>query len=159
MLPVKIILHPTDLSEQSEVAYRVACAVARDHGARVVVAHVMTLPLRAYRDFGPYIPDPETVADEVRDSMRSLRPPRYGVPVEYQVCRGDPATEIVALTGGLNCDLIVMGTHGRAGLKRLVLGSVAEGVLRRAPCPVLTVKTPATSPVAPERPAEEPARV
>jgi nucleotide-binding universal stress UspA family protein len=159
MLPIKIILHPTDLSEQSEAAYRVACAVAHDHGARVVVAHVLTLPMHAYPELGLAVTDPESVAAEVRESMRSHRPPRYGVPVEYRVCRGDPASRIVALAGGLKCDLIVMGTHGRAGLKRLVLGSVAEGVLRRAPCPVLTVKAPATSPVAPERPAEEPARV
>jgi nucleotide-binding universal stress UspA family protein len=159
MLPVKTILHPTDLSEPSEAAYRVACAVARDHGARVVVAHVMTPPLHAYRDFGPLLPDPETVADEVRDSLRLQRPPRYGVPVEYRVCRGDAAGEIVALSEDLKCDLIVMGTHGRAGLKRLVLGSVAEAVLRRAPCPVLTVKAPAPTPVAPERPAKEPAHV
>jgi nucleotide-binding universal stress UspA family protein len=155
MLPVKTILHPTDLSEQSEAAYRVACAVAHDYGARVVVAHVLTLPLHAYRDFGPLLPDANTVAEEVRYSMRSLRPPRHGVSVEYRVCRGDAAGEVVALAEDLKCDLIVMGTHGRAGLSRLVLGSVAGSVTRRAPCPVLTVTDPVAARVAPVRPAKE----
>ena len=55
---------------------------------------------------------------------------------------GDPATEILQFAQQIKCDLIVMGTHGRTGLGRLFLGSVAEQVLRKAPCAVLTVKTP-----------------
>jgi nucleotide-binding universal stress UspA family protein len=64
------------------------------------------------------------------------------VQLEYRLGTGDPATEILRLAGETKCDLIVMGTHGRTGLTRLVLGSVAEEVLRQAPCPVLAVKTP-----------------
>jgi len=157
MLPIKTILHPTDFSEPSRQAFRMACAVARDYGARVVVAHVMVLPLHAYREFGPLIPDPETVEGEVRQSLEALRPPHPAVPVEYRLCKGDAAIEIVALAEDLKADLIVMGTHGRTGLRRLALGSVAEVVLRRAPCPVLTVKAAFSAAAAPEQPAEEPA--
>jgi nucleotide-binding universal stress UspA family protein len=157
MLPIKTILHPTDLSEESQPAYRAACVVARDCRARVVVAHVMARPLYAYNDFGPLIPDQAIIEGELRESLRSLRPPRHGVAVEYRLCRGDPATEIVALANDLKSDLIVLGTHGHTGLRRVVRGSVAEAVLRRAPCPVLTVRAPVPARVAPERTAKEPA--
>jgi nucleotide-binding universal stress UspA family protein len=60
--------------------------------------------------------------------------------VEHHLREGDPATEILALAQEIGCDLIVIGTHGRTGVGRLLMGSVAEAVLRRAPCPVLTVK-------------------
>jgi nucleotide-binding universal stress UspA family protein len=56
--------------------------------------------------------------------------------------RGDPAAEIVAEAERERCDLIVMGTHGRTGIRRLLMGSVAEGVVRKATCPVLTYKVP-----------------
>jgi nucleotide-binding universal stress UspA family protein len=62
--------------------------------------------------------------------------------VEHWIFQGDPATEILAAAEKIKCDLIVMGTHGRTGLGRLLMGSVAEQVVRKAPCPVLTVKTP-----------------
>jgi nucleotide-binding universal stress UspA family protein len=62
--------------------------------------------------------------------------------MEYHLEAGDPATEILRVAREVPCDLIVLGTHGRTGLTRLVLGSVAEEVLRKAPCSVLTVKAP-----------------
>jgi len=157
MLPIKTILHPTDFSEQSEQAFRVACAVARDYGARVVVTHAVVLPMHAYRELGPLVPEPALMEDEVRQSLQALRPPDPVVAIEHRVCKGDAATEIVALAEDLKADLIVMGTHGRTGLKRLALGSVAEAVLRRAPCPVLTVKTAFPAAAAPTKPLGEPA--
>ncbi len=72
--------------------------------------------------------------------------------VEHHVAEGDPADEILGLCEAMRCDLIVMGTHGRTGLRRLLTGSVAEAVLRRAACPVLVVRTPLRP--APEREAE-----
>jgi nucleotide-binding universal stress UspA family protein len=156
MLPIKTILHPTDFSETSAQAFWVACAAARDYGARVVVTHVVNVQLYGNPAMGPLIADPVDVEDELRRELEALRPPDPAVGVEHRLCRGDAATEIVALARELKADLIVMGTHGRSGLGRLVLGSVAEAVLRRAPCPVLTVKAPVPAAL-PEQPVTEPA--
>jgi nucleotide-binding universal stress UspA family protein len=159
MLPIKTILHPTDFSEQSSQAFRMACAVARDYGARVVVCHVMALPIHAYRELGPFVPEPAVMEDEVRQTLEAVRPRNPAVAVEHRLCKGDAATEIVALAGEIKADVIVLGTHGRTGLSRLAPGSVAETVLRRAPCPVLTVKAPRPAAVAPRQVSREPAHV
>jgi nucleotide-binding universal stress UspA family protein len=68
------------------------------------------------------------------------------VPYEHHLLRGDPATTIVEVAEQENCDLIVMGTHGRTGFARLLMGSVAEAVVRRANCPVFTYKLPRRTP-------------
>jgi hypothetical protein len=67
------------------------------------------------------------------------------VHVEHRLADGNPSEEILRQARDTGCDLIVMGTHGRRGLGRLLLGSVAEEVMRKAPCPVLTVKLPPSS--------------
>jgi nucleotide-binding universal stress UspA family protein len=142
MLPIKTILHPTDFSEHSEYAFRVACSLARDYDAGLVIAHVMTLPMHGYSDLGPLIPEPAEAAKELWAKLSALRPPALDRKVEYRLCAGEPADEIVRLARETKSELIVMGTHGRTGLGRLFLGSVAEEVLRRAPCPVLLLKKP-----------------
>ncbi len=140
MLPIKTIVHPTDFSEHSGYAFRVACALARDYGARLVVAHVMSLRMYNSPEMGPLIPEPAVIEDELRERLRSVRPSDPAVVLEHRLCRGDAATEIIALAQDVKSELIVMGTHGRTGVGRLLLGSVAEAVLRRAPCPVLTLR-------------------
>jgi nucleotide-binding universal stress UspA family protein len=142
MFAIRTILHPTDFSEASAEAFRVACSLARDHGARVVVLHVMPLPI-AFSDTAVEALNPVRCREELSESLMQVRPPEGVPPVERRLGEGDAGAEIVRLAGELGCDLIVMGTHGRSGLKRLLLGSVAEEVLRKAPCPVLTVKAPA----------------
>jgi nucleotide-binding universal stress UspA family protein len=77
--------------------------------------------------------------------------PGPSVLVERRLEEGDPIGEILRAAAEVPCDLIVMGTHGRTGLARLLMGSVAEEVVRKAPCPVVTVKTP--FPVATPTPA------
>ena len=157
MLPMQTILHPTDFSEPSEHAFRLACALARDHGAGLVVVHVLGLPMGGYSDLAPLIPEPAEVERDLREKLRALRPPGTAVGVEHHLRRGDAADEIIRLAEETRANLIVMATHGRTGLGRLVLGSVAEAVLRRAPCPVLTLKMPfptdADSP--PARPTQD----
>jgi nucleotide-binding universal stress UspA family protein len=69
-----------------------------------------------------------------------MRPSDPKVRVRYLLVEGNPAAEILSAAREGNCDLIVMGTHGRTGLNRLLMGSVAEEVVRKAPCPVLTVR-------------------
>jgi nucleotide-binding universal stress UspA family protein len=152
MLPIRTILHPTDFSERSCCALQLAAALARDHGARLLLLHVGELPSMAYGeavlvlDRAAYITELHSKLEQVAVAL----PPDH---VERRVALGDAVTEIVAVAEEAPCDLIVMGTHGRTGLRRALLGSVAEQVLRRAPCPVLTVKTPFPAAQAEERAA------
>jgi nucleotide-binding universal stress UspA family protein len=141
MLPIRTILHPTDFSDQSGHAFKLACALARDHGARVVVLHVLTPPVISYSE-GVVPPLPDDYPDLMREQLRQVTSPDPGVPVERRTAEGTADDEILRAAADTRCDLIVMGTHGRTGLGRLLMGSVAEQVVRKAPCPVLTLKTP-----------------
>jgi nucleotide-binding universal stress UspA family protein len=142
MLPIKTILHPTDFSEHSAYASQLACALAHDYGARLIVTHVMCPPISRTPGSGPLTHEPGVAEDEVRERLRAECPADPTITVEYCLCEGHVAATIVALAEGFQTDLIVMGTQGRSGLGRLVLGSVAEAVLRRASCPVLAVRLP-----------------
>ncbi len=139
--PIRVIIHPTDFSERSETALQIARRLTCDHGAQLIILHVAP---------------PEILIDG--KSAVAIDPLVYRVPLE-ELCervagrdlknapdprlgRGDAATEILHTTREFQCDLIVMGTHGRTGLGRLLMGSVAEKVLRGADCPVLTVRVP-----------------
>lgn len=141
MLAIKTILHPTDFSERSEPAFRLACALARDYGARLVVVHVEAFPSVLY---GEGIALPVSAVDQqaLKDELLRVKSPDARVVVEHRLFKGDAAAEIVAAAEDTKADIIVMGSHGRTGLARMVLGSVAEKVMRRAPCPVVTVKPP-----------------
>jgi nucleotide-binding universal stress UspA family protein len=154
MLAIQTILHPTDFSEQAQHAFATACSLARDHGARVIVLYVRAAAA-AYGALGPIVPEPVWTPEDVEAGLAGLHLPEPGVEVEYRVADGDAAAEITRLASEVKANLIVMGTHGRTGLGRLLMGSVAENVLRRAPCPVLTLKAPffvgAEGPVAPCR--------
>jgi nucleotide-binding universal stress UspA family protein len=143
MLAIKTILHPTDFSFHSEAAFQLACAVARDYGARLVVMHVAWGPLvGAVGEIIP--PEPETYQEELTQTLKSLQAAAPDVRMEQRLLSGDdPAAAVLQVAADVGCDLIVLGTHGRTGLGRVLLGSVAEQVVRRAACPVLTVKVPA----------------
>jgi nucleotide-binding universal stress UspA family protein/quercetin dioxygenase-like cupin family protein len=143
MPPIRTILHPTDFSERSRYAFETACALARDNQATLLVLHVMMPSVSPVQDAPP--PDPRHPADS-QESLARLPWPRPSDPrihVERRLAEGDPAAEVLRLSEASRCDLIVMGTHGRTGLGRLLTGSVAEEVLRKADCPVLVVKAPA----------------
>jgi nucleotide-binding universal stress UspA family protein len=142
MLPIKTILHPTDFSELAGYGFQLACALARDYEARLIVCHVYQPPPVVYGEFGMAPPPPNDAPDSLRDRLGRVRPAGEEVDVQHYLLEGDAADEIVGLANDSQCDLIVMGTHGRTGLGRLLMGSVAEQVMRKAPCPVLTVKAP-----------------
>jgi nucleotide-binding universal stress UspA family protein len=142
MLPIKTILHPTDFSELAGHAFQMACALGRDYGARLLVCHVYQPPPLAYGEFGVAPPPLCDAPESLRERLALIRPAEDEVDVQHYLLEGDPAEEIVELARDSLCDLIVMGTHGRTGLGRLLMGSVAERVMRRAPCPVLTIKAP-----------------
>lgn len=139
MLSIRTILHPTDFSERSKYAFRLACTLARATGARIVVLHVQTPPMAASIE-GVVSGLPEENPISARIDLARFEYP--GIEVEHRLVEGDPASAIVEAAKGINCDMIIMGTHGRTGLSRMLMGSVAEVVLRRAPCPVLTAKAP-----------------
>jgi nucleotide-binding universal stress UspA family protein len=140
MLAIQTMLHPTDFSENSEHAFQVACMLARDCGARLIVLHVMPPPLEHEKLEARH--HPEEYYGGLWKALRNLQAPDAAVTVEHQLLEGNAVAEILWFAEQTRCDMIVMGTHGRTGLPRLLMGSVAEQVLRRALCPVLTVKKP-----------------
>ncbi len=99
----------------------------------MLVLHVIPVALAEER---------KAFGEDLEAELRQLTIPDGAVPVDRRLLVGDPATEIVRIAEEEPCDVVVMGTHGRTGLGRLLMGSVAEEVLRKAPCPVLTVKSP-----------------
>jgi nucleotide-binding universal stress UspA family protein len=140
MLALKTILHPTDFSAPSECAFRLACSLARDHGAQLVLFHVVELPTPAYGEGTAPVTVIQMSLDAEREALDQIQAPP-GISMERKLVEGDAADEIIEAAKEVEADLIVLGTHGRTGLGRLLLGSVAEQVLRRALCPVLTVKS------------------
>jgi nucleotide-binding universal stress UspA family protein len=143
MMRAKNIVLATDFSESSEAALQVATALARDCRATLHLLHVKE-PFSAYNLSGRYgdvpaYPD----LDALRSALERVVPSDTTVPVRRWLCTSaEVAPEILKLADEVAADLIVMGTHGRAGLSRLLTGSVAESVIRQARCPVLTVKSP-----------------
>ncbi len=141
MLPIHTVLHPTDFSERSQAAFQLACALARDYNARLVLLHIAPPPVIAYGE-GVIPPDPEEYYGDLREQLQQLEVPDASLRVERVFAEDDPAPGILRVAQQMNADLIVLGTHGHTGLARLLMGSVAEWVVRHAECPVLTVKTP-----------------
>jgi nucleotide-binding universal stress UspA family protein len=90
--------------------------------------------------------EPTSYAQRLETDLRTSVPPPAGVSARYIVAEGDPATEITRVAGEERCDLIVMATHARTGLSRLFTSSVAEHLIRLAPCPVLIAKLPEPQP-------------
>jgi nucleotide-binding universal stress UspA family protein len=137
----KKILFPTDFSTCSDAGLAQATALARDAGARLLIVHVEEPPA-AYGGGEMYygIMEPDNTA--LVKMLEAVVPDDPTVAYEHRLLSGDPATRIVELAEEEHCDLIVLGTHGRTGFKRLLMGSVAEAVVRRAKCPVLTFKQP-----------------
>ncbi len=136
------ILYATDFSEASKSAFPLAYSLARDHGARLIVLHVVltgTYEIANLAQLGQG-ESARQFEEDIRHDLQRLQPPDDRVPMEYKLAKGDPATAIIKVAEETACDLIVLGTHGRTGLRRVLMGSVAEHVLRSAPCPVLVVR-------------------
>ncbi|MCI0463484.1 MAG: universal stress protein [Gemmataceae bacterium] len=144
MLQLKAILHPTDFSPPSDYAFRLAGSLARDHAARLIVLHVVLTLGPELISHGEAVSQlqPDSYRHQLWEDLRRVQLPDPVVPVEHLLAEGDPAAEIVRAAQNTGAELIVMATHGRTGLQRLLMGSVAEQVMRKASCPVLTVKAP-----------------
>jgi len=154
MIHVRKILYPTDFSSYSNQAYFHAVALAEVHRASLTIVYV-------------YVPgsgNPLGVGDDEadrrywRNQLEQIRPANPAIAVSHVFLDGDPSSEIVRFASDAGMDLIVMGTHGRTGLDRLLVGSVTEKVMRGAPCSVMAVKLPKGLPMT-EKPDVEMAAV
>jgi nucleotide-binding universal stress UspA family protein len=139
MLPIKQILVPFDWGEQSTRAFRFAASLAREHDADLIVLYAVPLPAVMYG------PPPESYEQHLLEELGRMKPNEPKTHMHCLLVEGDPATAVVQAAKESRCDLIVMGTHGRTGLHRLLMGSVAEEVMRKAPCPVCAVKGPVSA--------------
>ena len=146
MLTIKTVLVPTDFSDASESALRYGKAMAEKFGATLHVVHVMEDLLAHAWAAEVYVSSMPQLRDEIEKESR-LRlgalltdGERKAFRAETALLAGNPFLEIIryAKTHGIN--LIVMGTHGRGPIAHMLLGSVAEKVVRKSPCPVLTVR-------------------
>ncbi|MCC6750389.1 MAG: universal stress protein [Deltaproteobacteria bacterium] len=156
---VKRILVPVDFSLCSWSALQHAAALARKLAAEVDILHILETPHYIVPEVMVFPPGeaPQTLAEYTRTQVskemdRFLQDaPNVGdVPIRVLIERGDPLRKIIELAENNGYDLIVMGTHGRRGLTHLLLGSVAERVVQRSRCPVLTVHPPQTDGGTPE---------
>jgi nucleotide-binding universal stress UspA family protein len=162
MIHLKTILHPTDFSEDSRYALEVACAIARDQAAHVVLLHVLPRPALIGRDAQvPAFKDAHTAEDlqayreEVMGRLERMRDEAAYADVQPLLREGDAVEVILRAAEETPCDLIVLGSHGKSRMYQLMMGSVATGVARRAPCPVVTVKKPQSVPSAAAGPGKE----
>lgn len=135
------ILCPIDFSKYNQVANDYASALAQSTGASITYLHTY-LPDPVYGDASLF--DAEEHENRFRQKLEDeFQPTCDGVEATYAVVFGTPADRILRFAEENEIDMIVIGTHGRTGLKRLIMGSVAESIVRRATCPVLAIKTPA----------------
>ena len=135
----KTILFPTDFSTASDAALVHAEALARQMNARLLIVHVEEPPL-AYGGGELYYGLPEPSSERILKMLEDVKPSDPAVPFTHRLTMGDPAGEVVRIAGDEGAEMIVLGTHGRTGLTRLLMGSVAEAIVRRAPCPVLVYR-------------------
>jgi nucleotide-binding universal stress UspA family protein len=120
-----------------------ATSLARDSNATLLIVHVEEPPV-AYGGGEMYYGIPEPATEDLKKMLEQVKPTDPNVVYEHRLITGDPSTAVARLAEAEGVDLIIMGTHGRTGLSRLLMGSVAEAVVRRAPCPVLTYKQPSS---------------
>jgi len=135
----KTIVFPTDFSHASDAALPHAEALAKQSAARLLIVHVEEPPL-AYGGGELYYGLPEPSSDRILKMLEDVKPADPKVPFAHRLTMGDPAGEIVRIAADEGAEMIVLGTHGRTGMTRLLMGSVAEAIVRRAPCPVLVYR-------------------
>jgi nucleotide-binding universal stress UspA family protein len=150
MIAIKEIMAPTDFSEPSEIALRYAKALAENFHARLHLVHVLdenaliypwTSPDGTPIALGAARTELEQVtADRLGKLLTAEEREKFSAQVEILV--GSPFLEIIHYAKAQSIDLIILGTHGRGPIAHMLMGSVAEKVVRKAPCPVLTVRHP-----------------
>jgi nucleotide-binding universal stress UspA family protein len=150
MMIAQHILVPVDFSEHADQALHYALELAGKLGARLTLVHVIQAPVAVARGMAvsldPYFQEVELEASATMNDY-AQRAHAAGIACDIVILQGVPFQEIIDLASARQVDLIVMGTQGRTGLQRFVVGSVAERVVRLAPCPVLVTRssTPGSS--------------
>lgn len=147
-MQIQTIVVPTDFSEYAEHAFSWALGLATDRKAKIVLVHAaQAISYLAFPE-SVYIPDLKKMEEELISNAKK-RVAEFAatqgartVPIETRVVIGEPVWEICQLATREHADLIVMGSHGRTGFSHVLLGSVAERVVRHAPCPVLVARLP-----------------
>jgi nucleotide-binding universal stress UspA family protein len=139
-----LILCPTDFSNTATYALGVALDIARQNHATLLVLHVADTLGPEHATFGEVATErqPEAHVRHLREQLERQLPPDVGVPLCFLLREGDPGAAISEVVRTEGCDLVVAGTHGRTGLQHLLMGSIAERIVRLAPCPVLVLKYP-----------------
>ncbi len=135
------ILFPTDFSSTGNSALAEATSLARDQKATLLILHVEVPPV-AYGGEEFYCGPAHLISEWLQNELEKIVPSDKSIPCEHRLVLGSPAQEIIRAARQEQVGLIVMSTHGRTGLKRLLMGSVAEAVVRGAPCPVLVYRAP-----------------
>lgn len=143
---IKSILFPTDFSQYNHAALKLASTLAAEARAKLYIVHVHDArELNALMGEGSYLYAStvwEKERQEAEEKLREIVPLIAGVAYEHASLTGNPVQEILEFVENNNIELIVMASHGRTGLSRLLMGSIAEGIMRKATCPVLIVKQP-----------------
>jgi nucleotide-binding universal stress UspA family protein len=139
------ILVPTDFSTGARAAIKAALGMARSLGAEITLLNVFPLPNYILPDGSVFLAEAPTFAQIATRASEALGEIKKslsaeGLTVHIEAVAGAPAEEIVRVARDGGFDMIVMGTHGRTGWAHLLIGSVAERVVRLSPCPVLTVR-------------------
>ncbi|MFZ6017854.1 MAG: universal stress protein [Nitrospirota bacterium] len=146
-MEIKRILFPTDFSEGSAHALPYAVDMAKHYGARLYIIHVIYDIAKTTGWYVPHVSMDEVYKDMEQAAKKELdkcwfEEMRGFKDIERSVVTGVPYEEIIKFVNENKIDLIVMGTHGRKGIDRILFGSTATQVVRNAPCPVLTVRLP-----------------
>lgn len=139
LFKLKEILVPVDFTECTEKALFYAVPFARQFGATVTLLHVLEQPFVPATEFGMVV-DVDVSKDAIRELERIRNRVAKQVKCRIMMRQGGAEFEIVNAAKELDCDLIILGTHGRTGMDRLLLGSTAEKVVRKAGCPIFVVR-------------------
>ena len=149
MKPLKNIICATDFSNNSNEAINYASNLAKTFGAELVLIHVVEDALEAASSIPFTYAGSEGFDKQIVELKKKINTElqkksdelnKSGVKTSYSILEGNPVAELIQYPEENPCDLIVMGTHGRTGLPHILIGSVAEKVVRKAPCAVLTVR-------------------
>lgn len=150
MIDLKKIVAATDLSDNSLHAVQYSCGLAAQFGAEIHLLHVVCYPFADFaeqcrKDYGRKFDEYQREYEQAaRDSLESIciDPLTEADRVVRTAQSGFPVADIPRYADEMNADLLILGTHGRTGLKHVLMGSVCESVVRQARCPVLTVRAP-----------------
>jgi nucleotide-binding universal stress UspA family protein len=146
MIKLKKILFPTDFSDPSNEALQYALSFAKEYGAKLVVLHVINEKVFAEGLNLPRVISLEELGAEMeaeaKRQLKTLIPKEQGEGLEREnvIIKGNPFLEIIRYAKDEDVDLIIIGTHGRTGFEHIIFSSTAARVIRKAPCPVLSVK-------------------